>query len=265
MEEEQRLLVLLRLGQADCLRFSATSRAAAASLAAALEALTLDAPQGAAGSGPGARRDWPAVCRFLRRHPRLRRLSLRGTRLRAEDLEALLAAAPLVVECDVSFALPLSWPTYNALRQRSDLKHVDFRDTLAAQPNPDLSPLEVVVAQAYGLHCGRVDVCFRFASPSNKAMTGPLERFTRFFEGSSRYSAMLGCESFHVAAADVAPTARKVDFLVTFRGKGGGLEHSYAWELSKQTAPEEAAGCWMTDGVIPIDIESMWDGSMAEE
>ena len=31
---------------------------------------------------------------------------------------------------------------------------------------------QVVNAQAYALHCGRIDVCFRFASPLNRLMTG---------------------------------------------------------------------------------------------
>ena len=31
---------------------------------------------------------------------------------------------------------------------------------------------QVVLVQAYALHSGRIDVCFRFASPLNKLMTG---------------------------------------------------------------------------------------------
>lgn len=262
MEEEHRLLVLLRCSQTDALRFGLASRAAAATLSSALEALALDAPRGNAGFAKA--RNWAAVSAFLRRHPRVRRLSFRGARIRSEDLESLLTVAPSVVECDVRFALPLSWPSYSALRERPEMRRVAFRDTLAVEPDPDLSPQDVVVAQAYGLHCGRVDVCFRFASPSNKAATGPLERFGGFFEASSRYQPMLRCESFHLGFAGKHPREARMEFQVAFKAKGGRTEHNYVWQLSKQTAPE-VAGCWMTEGVIPIDIESMWDGSMVEE
>ena len=34
--------------------------------------------------------------------------------------------------------------------------------------------VQVVVAQAYALHCGRIDVCFRFTSHLNRLMTGRL-------------------------------------------------------------------------------------------
>uniref|UniRef100_A0A7S4WBE8 Uncharacterized protein n=1 Tax=Alexandrium monilatum TaxID=311494 RepID=A0A7S4WBE8_9DINO len=270
MEEEIRLLVLLYCSQADSLRFGASCRAASSTLASTLEVLVLDVmravPQDT--SEYCKKRDWPAVCRFLLRHTRVRRLSLRGTQLHAKVLEALLLTAPSVVECDVAFALPLRWPAYSALRQRPELQKLAFSDTLAVEPGPELSPQEVVIAQAYGLHAGRVDVCFRFASPANKAMTGPLERFALFFEGSSRYSAMLRCESFSVDGGHSltsGPAGKPcVEFEVEFRDKDEGSGHLFAWKLSRQTAPE-VAGCWMTDGVIPLDIESMWDGSMTED
>mmetsp|Transcript_16440 Transcript_16440/g.51456 ORF Transcript_16440/g.51456 Transcript_16440/m.51456 type:complete len:273 (+) Transcript_16440:134-952(+) len=272
MEEEHWLLILLRCRQAERVRFRVASRGAAAALCTVLDELVLDGPHDSASSSAaagGAGRRWKAACTFLGQHPRVRRLSLRGARLTTEELGSMLAAAPGIAHCDVTFALPLSWPSYLALQRQPELRHVHFQDALAATPRAGLLPREVVIAQAYGLHAGRVDVCFRFASPSNKAATGPLERFSSFFEGPTRYRAMLGCKSFSVGpevASDSAAgqqSKARVTLQVQFIDQDG-LEHLYLWELSLQV-DLPVAGCWMTDGVVPINIESMWDGSMLEE
>ena len=44
-------------------------------------------------------------------------------------------------------------------------------------PSPSLSPLAVVTAQLDALSAGDVAASFSFASPSNKAATGPWQRF----------------------------------------------------------------------------------------
>ncbi|CAK9093825.1 Hypothetical protein SCF082_LOCUS44118 [Durusdinium trenchii] len=144
--------------------------------------------------------------------------------------------------------------------------------TLSVQPSPKLTPREVVITQAYALHCGRVDVCFRFASPLNKLMTGPFERFARLFEAPSRYSAMLGCERFFVEE-DRLECSRNLrrdlrqTFVVTFWNsespRSSSTSQSYMWELSLSKV--DSGECWCTDSVVPIDMESFWDGSLLED
>ena len=68
-------------------------------------------------------------------------------------------------------------------------------------PSPTLSPGQVVRIQLEALRNNDLDgqgieLCYRFASPANKASTGPLPRFARMLE-SGMYSVML---SYHQAA-----------------------------------------------------------------
>lgn len=263
MEDEHRLPVLLRCGQADALRFRATSRAGAAAVRAALSELVLE-KCGIGGAPEGRAPCWAAAAALLKALPNVRRLGLRGARLTGEELGALLCAAPAVVECDVSLALPLEWPSYSALRVEPWLSGVRFIDSLGLEPGPALTPREVVSVQAYGLHCRRVDVCFRFASPANRAATGPLERFATFFEGSSRYSVMLGCQSFSVGEQEVHILKGKSSVSIMFEESGTARQLHFIWQLSRQ-GPGSVEGCWMTDGVVPLEIEALWDGSLLDE
>lgn len=273
MEEELRLLFISFCSQSEQLRFRATSRASAATLQSLLETLVLDAGplpllrrRGAADDVNSSDR-WKAVRSFLSHHTKIRSISLRGAKVSVDELSNLFAAAPNIAEVDVTFALPLAWPEFSVFRS-----HCAFRvyDTLEAEPEARHTPREVVVAQAYGLHSRRIDVCYRFASPANKAQTGPLIRFAQFFEAPGRFSSMLGCKSFRIdseqlhgrALGDGDKPSRAI-FQLTFVTTTGA-EFFFAWELSLQIG-NQYNGCWMTDGVVPMDIEAMWDGSMAEE
>eukprot|EP00747_Dinoflagellata_sp_TGD_P179463 gnl/TRDRNA2_/TRDRNA2_30298_c0_seq1.p1 gnl/TRDRNA2_/TRDRNA2_30298_c0~~gnl/TRDRNA2_/TRDRNA2_30298_c0_seq1.p1 ORF type:complete len:282 (+),score=30.46 gnl/TRDRNA2_/TRDRNA2_30298_c0_seq1:67-912(+) len=270
--------VLLCCDQTAHLRLRAASRDSAAAVRGVLVQLRVEFSAPAVSSTKPAAYvlRWQAVCSFLRAHPGVRHLSLRGAQLTSQQLDILLQAAPALTSCDVTLALPLSWPSYSEIRAQHSA--VAFQDTLCLQPHPSLSTRDVVVAQAYALHCGRIDVCFSFASPANAAATGPLARFEQFFKPPSRYGAMLFCETFHVAQEerDTRAGRQQAMLQVTFIEKGSGLEHRYLWNLSLQGADDagscppnsvtsEVAGCWMTDGVVPLDIESLWDGSLLDE
>eukprot|EP00419_Tripos_fusus_P062858 CAMPEP_0172911466 /NCGR_PEP_ID=MMETSP1075-20121228/186583_1 /TAXON_ID=2916 /ORGANISM="Ceratium fusus, Strain PA161109" /LENGTH=268 /DNA_ID=CAMNT_0013769787 /DNA_START=44 /DNA_END=850 /DNA_ORIENTATION=+ len=268
MEEEHRLLFIPFCNQSEQLRVRATSRAFTTTLQSLLETLLLDAapdrPLRLRCAAAEAGQRWKAVRSFLSYHTKIRRISLRGAKLSVDELSDLLAAAPSIVEVDVTFALPLAWREFSEFRNRCAFR---LYDTLEAKPEARHTPRDVVVAQAYGLHCHRVDVCFRFASPANKARTGPLERFVQFFESPSRFSSMLGCKSFHIDSEQLHGRydlqRARATFQLTFVTKEG-QEFFFAWELSRQVE-QLYRGCWMTDGVVPMDLEAMWDGTMAEE
>ena len=115
-----------------------------------------------------------------------RNISFRSDFFHEIELGVARRAAPRCRSWDVRFCWRLPWRCLEPWLLESQGSGQQIFHSLLVQPSPSLSPLEVVTAQAYALHCGRVDVCFRFASPLNKLMTGPLERFLRLFEAPSR-------------------------------------------------------------------------------
>jgi hypothetical protein len=89
----------------------------------------------------------------------------------------------------VSFLL-LVWVSVSGLAQVADL-----------MPRPELSPEQVVQYQIEALQHNDepkldtgIERAFRFASPSNKQMTGPLEKFIRIVK-SPVYSPMVNSVS----------------------------------------------------------------------
>lgn len=122
------------------------------------------------------------------------------------------------------------------------------------EPSPDLSPEEVVRIQVDAL--GRndaphvdsgIEAAFRFASPANKRVTGPLERFRLLFAGP-----MIGHDGARYSEVQQTDTeARMGVMLSTDAGPVG-----YVFRLSKQTqAPHQ--DCWMTDAVERVPVSSI--------
>lgn len=124
------------------------------------------------------------------------------------------------------------------------------------QPTPDLPPQEVVRVQVEALaHNDEpypdagIEAAFRFASPANKAATGPLERFRTLFDAPS-YGPMIGHEGAQYSEPQVEANRARVGVILT---TGDGKRVGYLFRLSKQSrAPH--AGCWMTDAVIPVSV-----------
>ncbi len=119
-------------------------------------------------------------------------------------------------------------------------------------PNPDLSPEEVVKTQVEALQHNNsddkgIEVTFRFASPANKHITGPLGRFRKLIK-SSAYSPMLNHKM-----AEYDPVEKSGDTVtqrVTIIGNNGAAT-IYLFQLSKQSDPP-CKDCWMTDSVIAV-------------
>jgi hypothetical protein len=88
------------------------------------------------------------------------------------------------------------------------------------------------------------EICFRFASPTNRVFTGPLSRFTRMLH-SPLYDIMLGWTSLKVSPANAQGTRWRVAV-----AKGNTLR-TFLWTLSKQTAAPYV-DCWMTDNVLLV-------------
>lgn len=121
---------------------------------------------------------------------------------------------------------------------------------LSLQPTPTLTPQDVVEFQLDALQQATDDgisATFRFASPANRKMTGPLSRFSRLFD-APQYQPMLnnrGTEIrlLHNDGSNAELVAGVVD--------NTGELHWYRFQLSKQSeTPYE--NCWMTDAVMAV-------------
>jgi hypothetical protein len=132
--------------------------------------------------------------------------------------------------------------------------------TAALEPSPSLDPAEVVTYQLTALGksgTGEVGIrqCYEFASPLNRAATGPFARFTRMVR-SPPYHVMLQAADALVGRAVVRDDrgTERATVLVTMIDAGQNIR-VFRFFLSKQReSPYE--GCWMTDAVREMVFES---------
>lgn len=112
------------------------------------------------------------------------------------------------------------------------------------QPDPKLSPSDVVRIQVEALRTSRIDIAFRFASPQNKAYTGPLSRFTEMLN-SPTYVAMLsqGSVIYGPFRKEGGYAYQTVIFIPP-----GEEAVGYVFVLSKSYS-DACDGCWLTDTV----------------
>jgi len=121
------------------------------------------------------------------------------------------------------------------------------------EPSIDLQPAEVVeiVVDALRRNPGLEDdagirTVFRFASPGNRAMTGPVERFATMIKRG--YGDMLGFASSRFEDIEVE---RDTALQVVWLRQEDGRESGYAFQLGRQSGGEYD-GMWMTDAVLPL-------------
>lgn len=133
-------------------------------------------------------------------------------------------------------------------------------DEPAKAPSPELEPGQVIgiVLEALA-HPDRprpdagIEQTFRFASPANKAQTGPLPRFIRLVK-HPRYAPLLGHER-----AIRGELQRESDGEVWQRVRviaADGTQAVYVFVLSRQSG-KPCDGCWMTDAVIRTEPEGL--------
>ena len=126
------------------------------------------------------------------------------------------------------------------------------------QPSPSLTPQEVVQVQIDALRRNDIPSAdagikrsFRFASPSNRLVTGPIDHFIEIVR-SPAYSPLLNSISATVADSQVEGEQAKVLVQIV---SGSGREVYYLFLLSKQQNGEYR-GCWMTDAVIRLERDN---------
>ncbi len=127
------------------------------------------------------------------------------------------------------------------------------------QPDPSLSPQDVVSIQVEALGNNDtpykdrgLEVTFNFASPANKLMTGPLERF-KVMVRNPTYGPMIDHRGAKFEMPVVEGNSARIDVILTSKE---GVYLGYRFFLSRQHG-NEYEGSWMTDAVIPFDIVSL--------
>ena len=135
--------------------------------------------------------------------------------------------------------------------QRSDLRSLT--------PNPKYNPQEVVRIQLAALARNNdphqdagIEITFRFASPANRMMTGPLGRFIQLLY-NPLYSPML-----EHRAAKFGELIREKDNarLSVILTAADGERVGYLFVLSKQKKGQYDQ-CWMTDSVIRYEVDAI--------
>jgi hypothetical protein len=130
-------------------------------------------------------------------------------------------------------------------------------EPLDLSPNPSLSPQQVVEFQLDALRHNNeptadagIQRSFRFASPSNRLVTGPLSHFSDIVH-SAPYSALLGSQSSDVRGVVVQGDEAKVYVTVT---SANGSQLNFLFILSRQ-GRGDYRDCWMTDSVMRLPGE----------
>jgi hypothetical protein len=120
------------------------------------------------------------------------------------------------------------------------------------RPDPKYSPEDVIRFQIEALaqnddpyENAGIEFAFRFASPTNKRATGPLERFIRLVN-NPLYQPMLNHQTADYGEIQVnGEQAVQIVVLTTSSGKRVG----YVFTLSRQK-DDTYEDCWMTDSVV---------------
>lgn len=126
----------------------------------------------------------------------------------------------------------------------------------AVGPDPELSPRDVVEAQLTAFKHNDepapdegIRVAFRFASPQNRLVTGPIDRFIQMLKAPT-YRGLLNHR-----VASLSDTTQREDLArikVTLVDSAGHTS-AYVWILRRQSEPP-CEGCWMTDVVMRVDV-----------
>ncbi|MEL6546894.1 MAG: DUF4864 domain-containing protein [Myxococcota bacterium] len=123
--------------------------------------------------------------------------------------------------------------------------------TTAPNPSAQLSPQQVVEAQLKPLahndtptEDAGIAAAFRFASPENKKVTGPLKKFIGIVR-SEAYAPMIDHVRFEVGEPRITGDRAAVPVRLF---AANGRKYGYVFLLGRQN-DGQYAGCWMTDGV----------------
>jgi hypothetical protein len=136
----------------------------------------------------------------------------------------------------------------------ADLPQPDAVAANTLRPGISLSPEQVVRAVVEGLRHNNSPIpnagiytAYRFASPANRAITGPYGRFFRAVKAVN-FEAMFRQDPYTLGPLEAAGDRATQDLRIHVAGEP---VRNYRFTLSRQTG-NPYRGCWMVDGVDPL-------------
>ena len=128
------------------------------------------------------------------------------------------------------------------------------------KPRSDIKPAEVVEIQLAGLQKNDqnfkdsgIEQTWNFAHPSNKKVTGPLDRFKRMIKGAS-YQMMINHLSHTITQLEKGDNWAQFEVIILDRDK---IYHRFNWQVEKYLVDGPLKDCWLTTMVSsPIPLGS---------
>ena len=128
------------------------------------------------------------------------------------------------------------------------------------KPRSDIKPAEVVKIQLAGLQKNDqnfkdsgIEQTWNFAHPSNKKVTGPLDRFKRMIKGAS-YQMMINHLSHTITQLEKGDNWAQFEVIILDRDK---TYHKFNWQVEKYLVDGPLKDCWLTTMVSsPIPLGS---------
>ena len=128
------------------------------------------------------------------------------------------------------------------------------------KPNNQIKPSEVVKIQLLGLQKNNdgfedsgIEQTWNFAHPSNKKVTGPLDKFKRMIKGDS-YQMMINHLSHTITKLGSGENWAQFEVILLDKDK---IYHKFNWQVEKYETDGPLKDCWLTTMVSqPIPLGS---------
>ena len=166
----------------------------------------------------------------------------------------IVAGGALVAGWLLGHAVPISKTTTTADTNRRETQDVSPPDEIILEiASPDMTPRQVVERQMESVRASSFDiqalrVCYSLAAPSNRAVTGPFERFAQMIQSPSFYP-MRTSDQWLVGDGVIEGELATVFVTVI---DAAGLPHAFRFYLERQRI-EPHEGCWMTVSVNAME------------
>ena len=120
------------------------------------------------------------------------------------------------------------------------------------RPEPTLKPLDVLLIQLNSLKNNNtpytdagIEQAWEFAHPTNKMMTGPLNRFKQMIYSRS-YEILLSHENSEIIILEESKNKSIYKVIILSKDK---RKYYYIWQVEKVLFEGELKDCWMTTNV----------------
>ena len=128
------------------------------------------------------------------------------------------------------------------------------------KPNSKIKPDKVIEIQLSGLQNNDlifkdsgIEQTWNFAHPSNKKVTGPLDKFKRMIKGDS-YQMMLNHLSHTITKLGSGKNWAQFEVILLDKDK---IYHKFNWQVEKYETDGPLKDCWLTTMVSsPIQLGS---------